>query len=55
MNPIYTFGYANADLADLVALAEQGAVIVDIRYHPTSRLPQWRQEALRRAGRRLRW
>ena len=28
MNPISTLGYANADLADLVAVAKDGAVII---------------------------
>jgi hypothetical protein len=48
MTRIFTVGYANAAVADLVALARDGAVILDIRFNPTSRRPEWRQAALRR-------
>jgi hypothetical protein len=47
LNRIYTLGYAHAEVTELVSLARDGALIVDIRYHPTSRWPQWRQGALR--------
>lgn len=48
MNRVYSFGYSNADIADLAALAREGAMVVDIRYSPTSRLREWRQPALQR-------
>src|SRR4051812_3647896 len=45
---LFTFGYAAGKLEDLVKLAREGAVVVDTRFAPTSRLPEWRQPALQR-------
>lgn len=49
MNTIYTAGYAGGwTPAQLKATCERlGALLLDIRYVPTSRRPEWRREALR--------
>jgi PRTRC genetic system protein C len=47
---VYTFGYSKHSVADLQAhMKRTGAIVVDIRYNPHSRRPEWRQEALRKA------
>ncbi len=47
-NTIYTYGYTGATPADLKAyIDELDAYLIDVRYSPRSRVPQWRQEALR--------
>ncbi len=48
MAEIFTYGYTGATPADLAAyVAELDAYLIDIRYNPTSRVPRWRQDALR--------
>ena len=51
---LFTVGYGNWTLDELAArITEMDAVLVDIRYSPTSRNPSWRQPALRaKLGRR---
>jgi activating signal cointegrator 1 len=49
MHPLFTYGYSGGMLTDLQAYAAAGAVIVDVRYRPWSRVPQWRGESLRAA------
>jgi uncharacterized protein (DUF488 family) len=40
--PLYTFGYSGKQPDELLALAEQlDAIVVDIRFSPRSRVPQW--------------
>lgn len=47
---VYTFGYSRHSVADLQAHMERtGAIVVDIRYNPDSRRPEWRGAALRKA------
>lgn len=44
---IITLGYAGRTLAEVQdIMARTGALLVDIRYSPQSRLPQWRKQAL---------
>ena len=48
MNTIYTYGYLAGTPEHLAAAVyEHDAVLVDIRYMPYSRLPQWRSGSLR--------
>jgi uncharacterized protein (DUF488 family) len=53
----YTYGYHGRSLRELVAHVERlNAVVIDVRFAPTSRFPEWRRDALRRAlGRRYVW
>ena len=47
-NVLYTFGYAGAAPTDLLAhVAALGAVVCDVRFNPTSRLPGWSGVRLR--------
>lgn len=42
MHPLYTFGYSGRLPHELLALAEYlDAVVVDIRFSPRSRIPDW--------------
>jgi len=42
MHPLYTFGYSGRSPHHLRALAEAlDAVVVDIRFRPRSRIPDW--------------
>lgn len=44
---IYTTGYTGKKPEDLKSLVKRlGARLIDIRYSPNSRVPQWRQKAL---------
>jgi uncharacterized protein (DUF488 family) len=43
---LYTYGYTGGSIEDLRSYTAAGAVIVDTRYSPNSRAPQWRKEAL---------
>jgi len=46
-NTIYTWGYTGATPADLKAYIDAlDAYLIDVRYSPRSRVPQWRQQAL---------
>lgn len=56
-HPIYHFGYTGRDLEDITSrIAQSGAILVDIRYSPRSRVPSWRQAAFEKhLGRRYRW
>jgi len=48
MHTIYTIGYSGWTPEALKAAVDaRGALLVDIRYSPRSRRPEWRQEALR--------
>jgi uncharacterized protein (DUF488 family) len=47
-NTLYTLGYTGNSIDHLKALVEQGAVILDIRMSPRSRVPQWNQGNLLR-------
>jgi len=45
---IFTYGYSGATPADLAAyVSELDAYLIDIRFSPLSRVPRWRQDALR--------
>lgn len=44
---IYTAGYAGHSISDLQSAAPN-ALVVDIRFRPVSRQPEWRQDALQR-------
>jgi len=48
---VYTFGYSGHGVTDLLNHIERvgGAIVVDIRYSPNSRRPEWREAALRAA------
>jgi len=47
MRQVYLTGYTGKKPADLKAMVERmGARLIDIRYSPNSRVPQWRQAAL---------
>lgn len=47
MNTLYTLGYAGWTLEQVKQKVEElGAWLVDIRFSPTSRLPQWRANTL---------
>lgn len=47
MNTLFTYGYSGGgSLADLQAYAAAGAMILDVRLAPNSRVPQWRGGAL---------
>ncbi len=49
MTTLYTYGYTGATPADLTAyIDELDAYLIDIRYSPRSRVPQWRRDALQR-------
>lgn len=49
MITLYTYGYLGATPADLKAyIDELDAYLIDIRYSPRSRAPQWRRDALQR-------
>lgn len=49
MNKIYTAGYSGHTLAQLKqAVAELGAVVVDIRMSPRSRMPEWNGDEMAR-------
>jgi len=44
---IFTYGYTSSTPADLAAYVEElDSYLIDIRFSPRSRVPQWRQEAL---------
>lgn len=46
-NTIYTYGYTTSTPEDLTAYIDAlDAYLIDIRYSPRSRVPQWRQQAL---------
>lgn len=50
MKTVLLTGYAGRKVADLKALAEQhNAMVVDIRYAPFSRQPEWQRDRLRAA------
>lgn len=50
---LHTYGYQGGSVEDLQTYAAAGALIVDVRLSPRSRVPQWRGPALRAAlGRR---
>lgn len=46
---VFTYGYTSSTPADLLAFADDipGARVLDIRFAPVSRVPRWRQDALR--------
>jgi hypothetical protein len=47
---IYVTGYSRHSLADLAAIAEHlDAYVVDVRWTPWSRRPEWQQQAMGRA------
>ena len=51
MATIYTCGYTGRTPAGLRGLAvDHDALVVDIRYSPTSRVPHWREGALMTLG-----
>ncbi len=51
-----TYGYTGGRLEDLQAYAAAGALILDVRYSPWSRVPQWQQRALQDVlGGRYEW
>lgn len=48
MHTIYTIGYAGWKPEELKAQVDElGAMLIDIRYSPRSRRPEWNREALR--------
>lgn len=50
VNPLYTIGYSGLDRNALAAFVQaEGALVIDTRLVPQSRLPQWRKAALERA------
>lgn len=56
LHGLYSYGYLGAALDDLRGYAAAGALILDVRYAPTSRNPVWRRAHLRRElGRRYDW
>ncbi len=47
MTTLYTYGYTSATPADLLRYVDDlDAYLIDVRYSPRSRVPQWRQQAL---------
>jgi PRTRC genetic system protein C len=49
-HPVYTWGYGGRSVDNLRYHIERtGALVVDIRYNPNSRRPEWRGDALRQA------
>lgn len=56
MMHLFTYGYTGGSLQDLLRYAAEGALILDIRYSPGSRVPAWRKELLQAAlGDRYEW
>jgi uncharacterized protein (DUF488 family) len=57
MHKVLTFGYQGRRPQELLALADaEGAVVVDVRIKPWSRLPGWSQKALQELlGERYVW
>ena len=47
MHTLFTIGYTGRKPEELKALADEGKLILDVRLSPNSRVPRWRQEALR--------
>src|SRR5574341_386726 len=45
---LYTWGYRGHKLSEIMPLMEQGATLVDIRFHPYSPAPQWRLWAFKK-------
>lgn len=46
---IYTIGYASTTPEELELLIDQlGAVLIDVRLHPSSRYPEWTEGRLRK-------
>lgn len=56
-HPIFHFGYSGQNFDDITtSIAQSGAILVDIRYSPRSRVSTWRQAAFeKRLGGRYRW